>query len=485
MSVQYRKPETETEKTLYKIWKDILNIKRISKDSSFFEIGGDSLKAIQLQVCLLQYGWNLTTQDIYKYNTIRKLSDKITKLDCGSLYQSKNSTEIALPNSRTEHAFTDLQIEKTSFNNVLLTGATGFLGIHILDYILSHSDRIVYCIVRGESLTHAKSRLTKSLFNYFRDKHTDVIDKRVYVLNGDITRKNLGLFSNENTQINIDAVIHAAALVKYFGDYSEFEKANVLGTLNTAEFAANNNIPLFYVSTMGLSGRYQKGLSLPNPVFSEIDLYHENVYENDMYLRSKYKAEKIINRYISSGLQAAIFRVGNLTGRYSDGHFQMNISENYFYNVLKSILSIGAVSDNILDIEFDLTPVDLCSKAIVELGLTKNCLGSNFHVFNHNMINIDILLKFISSMGVHITLLSEANFVKLIKKLSYNNNKNLQGIVNNLNTEFQLNFGKNVKICSDFSVDFLKKIGFHWPAISEEYIHKLINYMEKEKFILF
>ena len=480
----YIPPRDKMDSCLVLLWQDILKIDNIGIDNDFFAFGGDSLKAIQLQVCLLQYGWNLTTQDIYKYNTIRKLSDKITKLGCGSLHQIKNSTEIALPNSRTEHAFTYLQIEKTSFNNVLLTGATGFLGIHILDYILSHSNSIVYCIVRGESLTHAKSRLTKSLFNYFHDKHTDVIDKRVYVLNGDITRKNLGFFSNENTRINIDAVIHAAALVKYFGNYSEFEKVNVLGTLNTAEFAANKHIPLFYISTMGLSGRYQKGLSLPNFVFSEIDIHHEDVYKNDMYLRSKYKAEKIINRYISSGLQAAIFRVGNLTGRYSDGHFQMNIGENYFYNVLKSILSIGAVSDNILDTEFDLTPVDLCSKAIVELALTKNCLGGTFHVFNHNMVDINKLLKFFYSIGIHITLLSKADFVKLIKKLSIDNHKNLKGIVNSLNAEFQLDFGENVKICSDFSIDFLKKIGFYWPAMSDEYIHKLVNYMEKEKFIL-
>ncbi|MDD4644301.1 MAG: amino acid adenylation domain-containing protein, partial [Bacilli bacterium] len=133
----YTPPRNRIDSCLVMLWKGILNVDNIGIDSNFFELGGDSLKAIQLQVRLIQYGWNLTTQDIYKYNTIRKLSDKITKLDCSSLHQSKSSIAMAQPNFPTKHVFTDLRIEKASFNNVLLTGATGFLGIHILDYILS------------------------------------------------------------------------------------------------------------------------------------------------------------------------------------------------------------------------------------------------------------------------------------------------------------------------------------------------------------
>lgn len=481
----YVAPENYVQEKLVELWKEILNIQSIGIDNSFFELGGDSLAAIKLQVKLLEFNWNFKIQDIYKYNTIRALSEKIMSTDTEEcpLYLEKitRSSET----EKNDNAVSDIHIENTSYNNILLFGATGFLGIHILEYLLNHTNSKIFCIIRSETLTETENRFMKLLSHYFPDKFADTLERRVFILKGDITKKYFGLSDDKYQQIikNTDAVIHTAALVKYYADYSEFESVNVFGTKNIAEFAFNNNLPLFYISTMGLAGHNYTKNTKQNYIFSENVLYNKQAYEHNMYLKSKYEAEKIINQYIIKGLKAAIFRVGNLTGRYSDGHFQINIQENYFYNILKTILSIGAVSDNILDSEFDLTPVDLCSKAIIEIVLTKNCLGKNFHIYNHNRITVNELLNLLDLINIHIKTLNKEDFQSLIKKLSMSGNEELDGIANDLNDEYQLDFGSNVYLDSSFSIDYLKKLDFHWPVIDEKYIQKLIKYMKAVKFI--
>lgn len=481
---KYVAPRNDIEKKIASAWKDVLNLEHAGIDNSFFELGGDSLAAIRLQVKLLEYNLRFKVQDLYKYTTIRTLSERLMHTSNCSFSQTEKIHEPS-ESKICKTCLSEIQIEKTQYNNILLFGATGFLGIHILDYILSNTDGTVYCILRGNSLTCPKNRLEKSLSNYFSDKYLNAIDKRIFILNGDITKKRFGLANNEYELIGktVDSVIHTAALVKYYGDYSEFEEVNVLGTLNIAEFSLTNNLPLFYVSTMGLAGLSFTVRDIQNKGFSENDLHTEQSYEHNVYLKSKFEAEKLIRRYIDHGLQATIFRVGNLSGRYSDGHFQANIGENYFYSVLKSILSIGAVSDNILNTEFDLTPVDMCSKAVMEIAFTKNCLGKVFHIFNYNMMSVNKLIELLGLIGTRITTLNNEDFYKLIKDLSCNNNVILSGIVNNLNNDYQLDFGYNVKISTDFSADYLKNINFYWPVIDSEYIKKLICYMGNIGFI--
>ena len=67
------------EDKLMQIWKEILKVDNISIDDNFFDIGGDSLSAISLQIEAIKYGFNFEYGDIFKYPTIRKLSHKLPK----------------------------------------------------------------------------------------------------------------------------------------------------------------------------------------------------------------------------------------------------------------------------------------------------------------------------------------------------------------------------------------------------------------------
>src|SRR5262245_756120 len=75
---------------------------------------------------------------------------------------------------------------------VLLTGATGFLGAHLLHELFGHTRATIYCLVRAQNADEARQRLQTNFARYF----TDALDLgRVRPLVGDLAERNLGLTS--------------------------------------------------------------------------------------------------------------------------------------------------------------------------------------------------------------------------------------------------------------------------------------------------
>jgi amino acid adenylation domain-containing protein len=116
----YVAPRNDTERKLVELWKEVLCLDVIGIDSSFFELGGDSLAAIKLQVKLLGYNWNIKIQDLYKYSTIRALSEKIAYDANKSLPRTVKVTSKS-DNGIVGKALTNIKIKKTSYNNKWLS----------------------------------------------------------------------------------------------------------------------------------------------------------------------------------------------------------------------------------------------------------------------------------------------------------------------------------------------------------------------------
>ncbi len=77
----YVAPRNEVEKILVKTWSEVLGITRIGIDQSFFEIGGDSIKAIQISARLNKSGYKLEIKDIFSTPQISQLSPKVKKIE--------------------------------------------------------------------------------------------------------------------------------------------------------------------------------------------------------------------------------------------------------------------------------------------------------------------------------------------------------------------------------------------------------------------
>ena len=81
------------------------------------------------------------------------------------------------------------QGERQPIGNVLITGATGYLGIHILRELIDADVDNIYCLIRGKSVEAAKSRLRSLLYYYFADAFKPLFGKRIHVLLGDVTQE--------------------------------------------------------------------------------------------------------------------------------------------------------------------------------------------------------------------------------------------------------------------------------------------------------
>lgn len=113
-------------------------------------------------------------------------------------------------------------------------------------------------------------------------------------------------------------------------------------------FCIQYHIPFHYISTLSVSGF---GLvKSKKSIYTEKNFYVGQEYEDNVYVKSKFEAEKLILNAVSQNkLTATIYRMGNITNRFSDGLFQENAEENAFLNRLLSILDIGYMPTELLD----------------------------------------------------------------------------------------------------------------------------------------
>lgn len=479
VNAEYQPPRNKIDSKLIEVWSKILNIKKIGIDDNIFELGADSLSIINFQTTIITNKWNLTTQDFYKYQTIREISDKISGQIINN--DSSNMNKIYIRDKITIKE--KIISERTNFENVLLTGGTGFLGSHILDYLITNTNANVYCLVRSElnDLQNAIMRFTKTMNYYFNEKYETLIGKRIFIVNGDISLKNLGLDQIKYKQLCsiINAVINAAANVNYYGDYNEFYKVNVQGMNNCIDFCSLSKIPFYHISTLGVSGHFLVEQQSKGIKFTENDLYIGQKYNDNVYIRSKFEAENLLNMYINNGLQATIYRVGNLTGRYLDGRFQQNQKNNAFANTIHSIIKLGMINEDLLSQELEFTPVDLCSKAIGELMSHIECNNKVFHVFNHETVKMKDIIGMFSNLGISIKVVDNGTFKKHIINIAKDKEKSkyLSGVINDITKNYNLKYESSVNINSNITLSYLNQLKFKWPKIDLIYLCKIFTRM--------
>jgi len=441
-------------------------------------LGADSLSVIAILSQIYEDGWGLTAADFYSCSNIRELAAKAS----GCTVPDEDLIEIETPIIPVDEYETGSLTDTgpKALGDILLTGSTGFLGAHLLHELLTCTDSNIHCLVRAANQQEAADRLKATLEFYFGKESKLLLSDRVRVIRGDVSQPKFGL-SNEHYKSlgrNVNTVIHSAALVKYFGPYEQIRQINVDGTQKVIDFCIRFNCFLGHVSTVSVTGNYLVEQNVTE-LFTERDFYIGQNYRGNIYVRSKFEGENRVLRAIRENkLKAAIFRMGNLTGRHSDGKFQNNMAESAFYSAVKEVVTSGAVSDKILTEELEFSPVDNSARAIILLLHSPMSEGRIYHLMNPKTIRLDRLISELSKLGIviHPQASSEATAKDV-------NPKALSGASVYLMPGGELTYGAPIRITADYTVDTLKKLGFEWSEINAGYLSRIIEYMRERRFL--
>lgn len=445
--VKYVAPSNPAEEKLVNAFEQIL-AKRVGVYDDFFELGGDSLAAFELAAIL-----GINAQDVYEYPTVESLAkymagnnefqDEEEKVDVNS---------IILHNSNIAY--------KNAHKCVFLTGATGFLGAHILRELLRNKVKVV-CLVRNEE------RLRQTLGRYFPKEYKYFNYK---VVKGDIEAEHFGLNDVEYSILvrKVDTVIHTAANVHHAGHYEDFERTNVWGTQNVINFCKDARAVLHYTSTASVNGVGTVAIPKTDKVFDEFVLDIGQKYVQNVYIHSKYKAEEAVLLAREDGLKVNIYRIGNLTWRMSDGMFQKNADDNGFIGRARGLLKAGLYSPEIAEFPMDFTAVDECANAYVKLVL-HNRINNIYHLYNPHLFTIE---KLANKLLFKCKSVPREIFDKFLKEKITDKDVAVLSFYSSIASN-----SRNVPISNDFTNGVLLSLGFKWSNIGFHYLKYLKRFM--------
>ncbi|MFG3266734.1 MULTISPECIES: thioester reductase domain-containing protein [Streptomyces] len=274
---------------------------------------------------------------------------------------------------------------------ILLTGATGFLGSHMLLDLLRHSDAHVYCLVRGADEEAATARLAAQLRTYRLPWNAEV-RRRVTVLPGDIRRPRLGLSDElwHTLADELDSVVGVAAAVDFLRGYQSLRASNVLGTLTLAELAATGRPkPLHHISSIAVFNEVGISSMGEDDPFAHVDRLVAG------YDQSKWAAEAALRRARDHGLIVSALRPGGIGGHTKTGAYNPQDLSSGLISAFGRFRTVPAFR------YLNAAPVDWVSRVAVAVVCEPDAWG-----FDYNLTGVpntlDDVVRDMAFGGMHV-----------------------------------------------------------------------------------
>ncbi len=475
-----RAPKKSSEEKILEIFCSVLKTEDCSVDDNFFEIGGTSLSASNVVMQLKSAGFSLEYQDIFDNQTAEELAEFLDskmgiaksseQADADMIQQDEVVAEVLKYNAMEYAA----EVERKPLGNVVLTGVTGFLGIHILKELLDTETGHIYCILRKSSYDDVLTRLKAMLVYYFEEEFTSSFGSRITLIEGDITDNNLhSLF----TDIQFDTLINCAACVKHYANDNSIEFVNVHGVENLISLCQTKGAKMIQISTTSVPGVHTEETYKINLKMREDKLFVVDDM-NNQYCQSKYRAELLMIDAIKNGMRGKIIRVGNLMGRYSDGEFQTNMHTNAFLNALRGFVAIGKCPISHSTDPMNFSPIDCTAKAVVLLAGTNDKFTA-FHADSRWTFDEMKLINIVNSCGIPVIPVKDeeyyADFYRMMA--DEKQNKNVSALLTNDRPDLHV-----VDTDNRFTANVLYRLGFSWPFVDDDYLKKIIEALDTLEF---
>ena len=478
-------PKTDLQKTICDIYSEVLGLERVGITDNFFLIGGTSILAIKVAMKCMLKGLHVVYSEIFQYAMPAELAAYLEGKEVND--SASSSVEVATDSDKEESETTVDQpwrkalvynnsehvglLDITPTHTYLLTGATGFLGVHILNYIIENTDATVYCLVRKGSFDSPEERLEGICFYYFNKSYADLVGKRIFCIDGEIDNKTL---VDSLADLPFDTLINAAAIVKHFSNDDSLERVNVEGVRYLAEMCLRAGRRITHVSTLSVGGLNVDNAVDINRKFYESDLFFGQDTTYNVYVDTKSRGEEALLNLVPSGLKGKIVRVGNLMSRNDDGEFQINFNTNGFMRTLRGYTTLGCCPVSLADKEYEFSPIDAVAKAIVMLSDT-NPEFTVFHIYNRHRVHLIDIIQMLNDMGMKIDMVEDNVFQQHLMKAFENGADDKIGGLVSYKSKASKHILRPIEWNSDFTTKVLYRLGFTWPITGHGYIHNAID----------
>jgi thioester reductase-like protein len=249
-----------------------------------------------------------------------------------------------------------------------VTGATGFIGRHLVEQLLQR-DGDIHVLVREGS---------EGKLDELRKRWGPDSMERVHAVRGDLSEPRLGLSDEDVERLrgNVRHFFHLAAIYDMTADAERNEQLNVAGTRHAVELANELDAGIFHhTSSIAVAGEHQ-GL------FRE-DHFDEGQKLPSPYHRTKFESEKIARE--ETKVPWRVYRPAIVVGHSQTGEMDKIDGPYYFFKLIQKLRGLLPAWVPLAGPELGYTnivPVDFVAKAMDHIAHQPGLDGQAFHLTN-------------------------------------------------------------------------------------------------------
>ncbi|SFP60936.1 non-ribosomal peptide synthetase [Amycolatopsis rubida] len=392
----FAEPEGELEQRLAAIWAAVLDVDRIGRDDDFFLRGGHSLLAGTLMAKVrAELDVEVPVRTLFEASTLAAFAEAVR---APGYREDDRLAEVladaVLPadiDTRCTPAQAEVAIQRAMAPRIaLLTGASGFLGPHLLADLLRHSDVVVRCLVRAAGAAEGAARIEQVLRDHLL--WDERFRRRIIAVPGDLGAPRLGLPAAELDAVaaDLDVIFHCGGEANFLRPYAQLRPGNVLGTTELLRLASRGGTPVHLVSSLGV-------YPLERDAVITEDIPPDDPAGLDRgYEQSKWAADRLARAARERGLPVTVHRPARVTGHSRTGIGPLG---DRFANLLRCLVLLGSAPAEDFAVEEDMAPVDHVAAAIGHLSRRRAGYGCDFHFHNQRTMRFGEVVAGLREFG--------------------------------------------------------------------------------------